>query len=315
MAKTPAFQFYPGDFLSDKNVLVMTTEEIGAYILLLSSCWLEGELPDDIEELSALARIPFERFQVSWERRLKRCFSVVENGVQNGVKKTHLVHPRLEEEKEKQEEWRRKSAKGGKKSAGKRKNPKSLSGEQGGSQMVATKPEPKGNQRATLQSSSSINKSIDKDTNVSSSNSSVKLVEEVFDYWREKFTHPKAKLDNKRKRKIEEALKSFSVADLKAVCDAAVNDPFHMGINDRNRRFDDVSVLFRDAAKIEGFLDDAERLKNNEVGTNGKQFKSRDERNRDNAAKTELVINRLRSLSQGGSGDGVHRDYAGLLPA
>ncbi len=34
-ARPPAFQLYAADFLADANVAVMTTEEIGAYLLLL----------------------------------------------------------------------------------------------------------------------------------------------------------------------------------------------------------------------------------------------------------------------------------------
>jgi hypothetical protein len=36
--KSPAFQFYPKDFLTDENVRVMSLQERGAYITLLCLC-------------------------------------------------------------------------------------------------------------------------------------------------------------------------------------------------------------------------------------------------------------------------------------
>jgi uncharacterized protein YdaU (DUF1376 family) len=106
MSKSPAFQFYPADFLADANVAVMTTEEVGAYLILTLFAWRENGLPDDVEELAALARMPHERFAQSWERRLARCFERREDG--------RLVHPRLELEREKQQAFREKMSEVGK---------------------------------------------------------------------------------------------------------------------------------------------------------------------------------------------------------
>ncbi|MBL7685944.1 MAG: DUF1376 domain-containing protein, partial [Deltaproteobacteria bacterium] len=94
--KSPAFQFYAAEFLADKNVICMTTEEVGAYWLLVSICWRESQLPDDLEELSSLVRMNSEKFQTSWDKRIKRCFQKNEDGF--------WVHPRLEEERKKQQE-------------------------------------------------------------------------------------------------------------------------------------------------------------------------------------------------------------------
>lgn len=114
MSKSPAFQYYPLDFLGDRNTLVMSAEEIGAYWLLISSCWIEGDLPNDIEDLAGIARMPVDRFQKSWEKRISRCFVQLENG--------QWVHPRLEEERAKQEEWAQRNSENGKKGAEKRWN-------------------------------------------------------------------------------------------------------------------------------------------------------------------------------------------------
>jgi uncharacterized protein YdaU (DUF1376 family) len=98
--KAPAFQFYAADFLADKNVAVMGAAEVGAYILLISYCWREGSLPDDAEELAALARMPLEQFEKSWEKRIRRCFELSAEG--------QWTHPRLEEERQKQADNREK---------------------------------------------------------------------------------------------------------------------------------------------------------------------------------------------------------------
>lgn len=61
----PAFQFYPQDFASDSKVEAMTTDAVGAYILLLCKAWREdppGSLPDDDDVLSRWARLPLARW-------------------------------------------------------------------------------------------------------------------------------------------------------------------------------------------------------------------------------------------------------------
>lgn len=59
--KTPAFQFYPGDFLSSPDVQLMTTQEIGAYCLLLFYAWIitesPGHLPNDDDKLQRLSKL------------------------------------------------------------------------------------------------------------------------------------------------------------------------------------------------------------------------------------------------------------------
>lgn len=55
-AKSPAFQFYPSDWLSDEKVACLTIEEEGAYIRLLSYCWREGSIPADTQSLCRLAK-------------------------------------------------------------------------------------------------------------------------------------------------------------------------------------------------------------------------------------------------------------------
>lgn len=147
--KSPAFQFYPADYLADANVQMMSLEQEGIYIRLLCYCWREGSLPNDEE---ALARLVSKNCTLTDLRVVAKCFEP------NG---NRLVHVRLEAEREKQAEWRAKSAQGGLKSAEVRreraKDVIRLAASQfkGGCEMVPTKRQPKVNSSTSSSSSSS----------------------------------------------------------------------------------------------------------------------------------------------------------------
>jgi uncharacterized protein YdaU (DUF1376 family) len=70
---SPAFQFYPRDWLSDSKVLSMTASERGIYITLLCFCWLDKTIPDDIPQLAQLCGISVAEMEASWPA-VKRCF-------------------------------------------------------------------------------------------------------------------------------------------------------------------------------------------------------------------------------------------------
>ena len=81
---------------------------------------------------------------------------------------------------------------------------------------------------------------------------------EIFSYWQETMTHPRAKLDKKRENVIHKALKlGYSVVDLKQAIDGCAQTPFNMGQNDRQQIYDDISLIFRDAEHIERFINNA----------------------------------------------------------
>ncbi|HSW94316.1 MAG TPA: hypothetical protein VLJ15_08200 [Gammaproteobacteria bacterium] len=83
-------------------------------------------------------------------------------------------------------------------------------------------------------------------------------IQEVFKYWQDVLNHPRAKLDNKRHRKITQALKlGYSVADLKQAIDGCAKTPFNMGENNSNQRYDDLDLIIRDSAHIDRFVSNA----------------------------------------------------------
>jgi 5-methylcytosine-specific restriction endonuclease McrA len=76
----------------------------------------------------------------------------------------------------------------------------------------------------------------------------------VFEHWRKVMNHPKAALDEKRKALINKNLKLYSVDDLKLAIDGCSKTPFNMGLNDSNTRYDDLSLILRDADHIDRFI-------------------------------------------------------------
>ncbi|HEY0169425.1 MAG TPA: DUF1376 domain-containing protein [Pyrinomonadaceae bacterium] len=69
----PAFLLYPDDFTSDGKVEAMSTEEVGAYFLLLCKSWREkpvASIPDDDATLARWARLSVERWMEAKPRVL-----------------------------------------------------------------------------------------------------------------------------------------------------------------------------------------------------------------------------------------------------
>jgi hypothetical protein len=73
----------------------------------------------------------------------------------------------------------------------------------------------------------------------------------VFDHWRVVHGHPKARIDAKRTKLIREALKLYSVDDLKRCIDGYKRSPWHQGKNDRKQVYDDIGLFLRDAEHID----------------------------------------------------------------
>lgn len=109
--KSPAFQFYPTDYLGSQRVQMLTLEEEGAYVRLLCYCWQHGTIPDDADQL---ARLIGKGASTTVARVVQAMF-------QQGPDQGKLIHDRLEQERAKQAAWRAKSSAGGHKSAEKRK--------------------------------------------------------------------------------------------------------------------------------------------------------------------------------------------------
>jgi len=107
--KSPAFQFYPGDFLSDENVISMNFEERGIYITLLCSCWIQGSIPADPDKIMRL--LPGYINENGVPSQVLECFEEMEGNSKR------LVHPRLDKERQKQADFKEGKSNAGKRSA------------------------------------------------------------------------------------------------------------------------------------------------------------------------------------------------------
>lgn len=112
-AQSPAFQFYPKDWLSDPEVVRMTLEERGAYMQLLCYCWLEGGIPNDVDELAKLCGVTRRRMQKLWKTLGPR-FEF------DGKTAEVLRNPRLERERKAQNEHRERRREAGRRGAASR---------------------------------------------------------------------------------------------------------------------------------------------------------------------------------------------------
>jgi hypothetical protein len=81
-------------------------------------------------------------------------------------------------------------------------------------------------------------------------------VEDVFEHWRQTHGHFKARLDQKRRRRIVEALKHFTAEQLRDAISGYCNSPHHMGTDPKGNgvRYDDIELLLRDASHVEAGL-------------------------------------------------------------
>lgn len=139
--KAPAFQFYPKDWLTDDKVCAMSMAEQGIYFQLICFDWLSDGIR--VEDMRQLVR--FAGTDEEWNhtcQMVERCF------IDHPQKEGFVTNPRLLKERQKQAEWAKKSREGGKKSAKARKE-RALKSGKGGSKMVATKGQPKGNSSST----------------------------------------------------------------------------------------------------------------------------------------------------------------------
>ena len=100
--KSPAFQFYAKDFLT--GTATMSLAERGAYVSLLAHEWHAGSVPDSAKERARILGCSNAEERKIWSRLVSK-FSY-ENG--------SFINARLEEERHKQAEFRRRLSDRGK---------------------------------------------------------------------------------------------------------------------------------------------------------------------------------------------------------
>jgi len=96
MNQSPAFLIYASDLLTATNS--WTPAELGIYLRLLLTSWVNGPLPSDVRKLSRICGIPTGTFKKMWDRTVSWKFENNGNG--------ELRNQWLEEVREKQAKFR-----------------------------------------------------------------------------------------------------------------------------------------------------------------------------------------------------------------
>ena len=109
--KSSGFSFSPSEYLANQQIQMMSLEEEGVYIRLLSYCWQNGSVPKDPEQA---ARLVGKGASTTVVASVLRLFDATQNPQE-------LTHFDLQQQKERLTQWKEKSAAGGRKSAATRK--------------------------------------------------------------------------------------------------------------------------------------------------------------------------------------------------
>lgn len=118
MAKSPAFQFYASDFLTDTQS--WDINEVGIYIRLLSNQWVNGSLPKDLTRLSRIAGCTHDEIKKAWVILGFKFLDNIDGTIYNN---------KLESVREAQIKFKEKQASNGSK-GGRPKKPKTQTGTQ-----------------------------------------------------------------------------------------------------------------------------------------------------------------------------------------
>lgn len=213
--KSPAFQWYVNDFLGSGRVRAMSLDEVGAYTLLLNYDWNEVGLPDELAPFSKWLGVTPRKASALWDA-VRPNFTLREG---------RWYNPRLEKERAKQEENRRKKSA----AATHRWHPGADADEHAPAYAPALHME--------CPPSSIASSSTDKDL-VRADIAAV--------LGRYKELHPRRKVvGSEIARLVERALKNFSAAELGEAIEGNAFDPWH-----REKAKHELSYVLRSAEKI-----------------------------------------------------------------
>jgi uncharacterized protein YdaU (DUF1376 family) len=258
--KSPAFQFYPAEFLSDENVALMNNQELGCYIKLMCYCWREGSIPADIKKIARLCNEDGSAMAELWHS-MKLCFKSASDS------NDRLLHPRLEKERLKQEAFKKERSESGSKGAKHRwnKDLDHLNADSSANSSAIKEPMAVDSSSSSISSSSSSSSSSLISNSISSTKKTTlstkvdvlsESVVEIFQFWKVELNHPKAVLDQKRSKAIRARLKEgYTVERIKEAIEGIQRCAHNMGVNDRQEVYDDIELICRSGANIDRFAD------------------------------------------------------------
>lgn len=226
--KSPAFQFYAKDWLSDLRVRSLSYEEKGLYIELLAMSWLEA-IPNDTELLCQALHIA----QPSIEKILHTFFIERDN---------FFYNKKLEEYREEKIKFIKSKKEAGIKGATSRwGKAKKQSIAQPWHNHSTPKDLPIANDSSSTDTSSSP---------YTSSNNISNEIQEIVDCFQNSFNQSVRVLSEKRKKHIKARLKVFSLEEIKLAIENFSASPFHTGENDRGW-IADLDFIIRSDENIE----------------------------------------------------------------
>jgi hypothetical protein len=111
------------------------------------------------------------------------------------------------------------------------------------------------------------------------------LVRDIFSHWQTVHNKHRAQLTPDRRYRIQTAIQwGYTVADLKQAIDGCRRSDWHMGTNDRNTPYNDITLILRDGERIERFMDWAinppksQNSQEQKHGTHQRNYKSPEQR-------------------------------------
>lgn len=247
--KPPAFMFYVDDFASDGDVEAMSTEAVGAYILLLCKAWREdppATIPNNDRILARWARVS----DSVWEDLRREVLAPW-----HPVTDDRLVQPRLRREFEKQRANRTKRSTSGRKGAEARweRHSKRIGNANGGA-----------NGKRMAKESESVNETATENPTSQEDESRPggaawkAQVDAVIERYLSH--HPRAKPGRKERAKIRALLKDgFTVDDLCLAIEGCHKSPYHCGENEKGQKYQNLELIVRDSSKVNQFMALAEK--------------------------------------------------------
>ncbi len=80
-------------------------------------------------------------------------------------------------------------------------------------------------------------------------------VQAVFDFWKNTFKRTEGtKLDEAREKKIATAIKLYGEQKCRQAISGCALSEWHNGRNPRNKKYHDITLIFRNADKVETFV-------------------------------------------------------------
>ena len=238
MAALPYMQFFVSDYLADTGHL--TGIEHGAYLLLLMNYWQTGKpLPLNNERLAKLSRVTRKQFE-----KIKPV--IAEFFIE---KNNQWYHKRIEADLSLVEQKSNKARASAMKGAELRISERSanaqrmVSDDEESNEANAQRTQCHIEAQAQAQAQAQT-KEIQKKIDVANAPPVRAEVLEVFNFWKEKFNHPRQSLNDSYKKIISLALKNLTLSDCLDAIEGCSLTPHNIGQNDTGQKWDGLHIIF-----------------------------------------------------------------------